>query len=90
MLSQRHSPDAGTRQLVEAPSRVVMAGATNPVEDAAAERRKATFPSDELAAFLQDGADKLQRRCATCGCSAGGRLAASAACLLLAVAEWAC
>lgn len=39
-----------------------MQGAANPMEDAAAERRKATFSSDELAAFLHDGADKLQRR----------------------------
>lgn len=62
MLPQRHSPDAATRELVAGPSRVTMQGAANPMEDAAAERRKATFSSDELAAFLHDGADKLQRR----------------------------
>ena len=71
-LAQRHCPDdPRTRAILEAPVRVVMTGAANPMEDAAAERRKATFSSDELAAFLHDGEDKLQRRsvawCRLCG-----------------------
>ena len=56
-----HHVDSRSRQLVEHPARVVLTGAKNPMEDAAAERRKATFNSDELAAFLHDGQDKLQR-----------------------------
>ncbi len=54
--------DARTRQLVEQPCRVTMAGYVNPMEDAAAERRKSTFNPDELAAFLHGGEDKLARR----------------------------
>lgn len=54
--------DARTRQLVEQPCRVTMAGYVNPMEDAAAERRKASFNPDELAAFLHGGEDKLARR----------------------------
>lgn len=62
LAGQRHSPDSATRELVAAPCRVAMMGASNPMEDAAAERRKSTFDSEEIAAFLHDGADKLQRR----------------------------
>lgn len=54
--------DARARQLVEQPCRVTMAGYVNPMEDAAAERRKSTFNPDELAAFLHGGEDKLARR----------------------------
>jgi hypothetical protein len=39
-----------------------MRGSTSPMEDAAAERRKATFDSEELAAFLAEGKDNLLRR----------------------------
>jgi hypothetical protein len=72
-----HTVDARSRELVEGPSRVVLTGATNPMDDAATERRRATFSSDELAAFLHDGKDNLKRRCL----GAGGcqRLVAAAA-----------
>lgn len=71
--------DARTRQLVEQPCRVTMAGYVNPMEDAAAERRKASFNPDELAAFLHGGEDKLARRWAGwgrawCGRADGGCL----------------
>ena len=56
------SIDARTRALVEAPCRVTMQGAANPVEDAKNERRKATFDSEEVARFLHGGEDKLARR----------------------------
>lgn len=65
--SQRHSADAKTKSLIEGPCRDVLKGARDPVEDAAAERRKATFSSDELAVFLHDGEDKLKRRCGAPG-----------------------
>ena len=58
-----HTVDARSRELVEGPSRVVLSGAVNPMADAAAERRRATFNSEELAAFLHDGKDNLKRRC---------------------------
>ncbi|KAL4854889.1 Peroxisomal acyl-coenzyme A oxidase 1 [Chlorella vulgaris] len=54
--------DPSTAQLLEAPCRTVMRGSTSPMEDAAAERRKATFDSEELAAFLAEGKDNLLRR----------------------------
>ena len=54
--------DARARQRVEQPCRVTRAGTVNPMEDAAAERRKSTFNPDELAAFLHGGEDKLARR----------------------------
>ena len=57
-----HTVDPRSRELVEGPSRVVLTGAVNPMADAAAERRRATFNSDELAAFLHDGKDNLKRR----------------------------
>ena len=73
--------DARTRALVEGPCAVTMAGAASPVEDAAAERRRATFDSEELARFLHGGEDKLARRWVAImgwmGC--GGAAAACAA-----------
>ena len=54
--------DAATRALVQGPCAATMAGAASPVEDAAAERRRATFDSSELARFLHGGEDKLARR----------------------------
>lgn len=59
---QGRQVDARTRQLVQAPCQVTMRGHVNPMEDAAAERRRATFNPDELAAFLHGGEDKLARR----------------------------
>ena len=59
--------DAATRRLVEQPSRVVLQGYKSPMQDAAAERGQATFDSEELAAFLHEGEDKLLRRC-VCAC----------------------
>ena len=61
-MSLPQRPDEATRRLVDPACRVTLAGAANPVDDAAAERLKATFDSEELAAFLHDGVDKLQRR----------------------------
>lgn len=55
--------DARDKQLIEAPCREVLLGAISPMDDAARERARSTFDSNELAAFLHDGEDKLQRRC---------------------------
>jgi hypothetical protein len=66
--TQRHTADSSTKVLIEGPCRDVLKGARDPVEDAAAERRKATFSSEELAVFLHDGEDNLKRRyAAPCG-----------------------
>ncbi|EFN54271.1 hypothetical protein CHLNCDRAFT_36152 [Chlorella variabilis] len=54
--------DARDKQLIEAPCREVLLGAISPMDDAARERARSTFDSNELAAFLHDGEDKLQRR----------------------------
>jgi hypothetical protein len=54
--------DARTKQLLEGPVAEVMQNYVNPMEDAARERGKATFSSDEIAVFLHDGEDKLQRK----------------------------
>ncbi|GAB4820390.1 hypothetical protein N2152v2_007436 [Parachlorella kessleri] len=54
--------DDRTKALVEQPSRVVLQGARDPRDDAAAERQKATFDPQELAAYMNDGLDKLQRK----------------------------
>lgn len=60
--SDPRSVDERTRRIVEDASRMVVAAATDPRQDAAAERAGASFDSRELAAFVNDGADKLQRR----------------------------
>jgi hypothetical protein len=54
--------DARTKGLVEQPAQEVLKGARDPRDDAAAERQKATFDSRELAAFMNDGLDKLERK----------------------------
>lgn len=50
------------RELVAQASKIVLAGASDPKEDARLERARATFNSDELAAFMNDGQEKLQQR----------------------------
>lgn len=80
---------ARDQQLVQRASEVVLAGAADPRDDAAAERQRASFDSTELTRFLNGGEDKLARRCASrvAACGAVGRrapplaaAAASAAC----------
>ena len=70
---QGRQVDARTRALVQAPCQVTMRGHVNPMEDAAAERRRATFNPDELAAFLHGGEDKMARRWAVAGAHGAGR-----------------
>lgn len=74
--------DSATRTLASGPCAVVLAGAASPVEDAAAERRRATFDSSELARFLHGGDDKLARRCVPAARVGLGTAAAAAACSL--------
>ena len=54
--------DPRAKALVQAAAAVVCSTAEDPREDARAERLKSTFDSDELAAFLADGPDKLRRK----------------------------
>jgi hypothetical protein len=51
-----------SRELVAQASKLVLAGASDPKEDARLERARASFNSDELAAFMNDGQEKLQQR----------------------------
>ena len=51
-----------SRELVAQASKFVLAAASDPKEDASLERARATFNSDELAAFMNDGIEKLQQR----------------------------
>ena len=61
-ISMSSYVDDRTKALVEQPSRVVLQGSRDPRDDAAAERQKATFDPQELAAYMNDGLDKLQRK----------------------------
>ena len=54
--------DNRQRELVAQASNIILRTHTDPQEDARNERAKATFDSDELAAFMNDGADKLLQR----------------------------
>jgi hypothetical protein len=62
MSSSQVQGDVRLRELVQQASKVVLTAYTDPKEDARAERAKATFSSDELAAYINDGEDKLRRR----------------------------
>lgn len=55
--------DGRSRALVAQAAGPIIATTTDPKEDARQERAKATFNSQELAAFINDGEDKLHRRC---------------------------
>jgi acyl-CoA oxidase len=55
-------PDPRARELVAQASKMVLAVASDPKEDARLERAKASFDADELAAFMAGGQDKLDRR----------------------------
>lgn len=54
--------DARAKELADAAAAPIIAANVCPKSDAAKERERATFSSDELAAFLAGGADKLRRR----------------------------
>jgi len=54
--------DARARELVAHASKVIVAMQSNPKEDARMERAKASFNSNELAAYMNDGEDRLHRR----------------------------
>lgn len=54
--------DARTRELVANAARPILAIQSDPKEDARMERSKASFNSNELASFMNDGPDKLRRR----------------------------
>lgn len=56
--------DRSTRAIVEQASQKIQAAHVEPSEDARCERAKATFRVEELAAFMNDGEEKLKRRCA--------------------------
>ncbi|KAK9824680.1 hypothetical protein WJX72_012328 [[Myrmecia] bisecta] len=54
--------DERTRKLVAASSEVVLANHVEPTADMRAERARASFDSEELAAYLNGGRHKLQRK----------------------------
>ena len=54
--------DPHSRDLVARASRLILANQSDPVQDARTERSKASFNSEELAAFTNDGAERLQKR----------------------------
>lgn len=54
--------DARTRELVARAAKPILDVQSDPKEDARMERAKASFNSDELSAFMNDGEDKLRRR----------------------------
>lgn len=56
------SVDERTRALVEPASKVILATASDPVADAAAERARASFDPEEVADFLS-GRGRRKRRC---------------------------
>lgn len=51
-----------TRELIQRSSKVILEAATDPRDDAMAERARASFNPDEIAAFLAGGIDKIHRR----------------------------
>lgn len=53
--------DNRTRKLVEQSSAVILATHVEPKDDMIAERKRATFNSQELAEFLNGGSDKFKR-----------------------------
>ena len=57
-----HNVDERTRNLADASSKVVLRSHASPVEDIRAERESASFRSQELAEYLNEGPDKLKRR----------------------------
>ena len=57
-----HNDDTRTRQLADASSKVVLRSHASPVEDIRSERDSASFRSQELAEYLNEGPDKLKRR----------------------------
>lgn len=57
-----HNPDHRTRTLVQQSSSIIQSTATDPREDARAERQRSSFNVDELTAFMAGGIHKLKRR----------------------------
>lgn len=58
--------DRRTAQLVAEAARLVESSSSNPVQDAANERARATFDASELAAFMNGGTERIQRRWVPC------------------------
>ena len=54
--------DERAKQLAQASSKVVLRSHVNPVDDMAAERARASFDSQQLAEYFNEGPDKLKRR----------------------------
>jgi acyl-CoA oxidase len=54
--------DSRQRSLVANASEIILQSYTDPKDDARDERAKATFNSDELAAFMNGGADRLEQK----------------------------
>lgn len=54
--------DPRQRNLVVQASKLILEGYTDPKDDARYERSKATFNSDELAAFMNGGVDRLEQK----------------------------
>jgi hypothetical protein len=54
--------DARTRALQEPSSRLIAQHHVEPSDDIKAERARATFDVSDLMSYLNDGADKVQRR----------------------------
>ena len=58
--------DDRTRKLQEQSTRLVLKFSEDPKDDIANERRKATFPVEELLYHLNGGKEKIERRYSSC------------------------
>ena len=62
LVTMSRHVDARTKQLADASSKPILAVNVDPTEDMREERSKSSFDSDEVAVYLNDGRDKLQRK----------------------------
>lgn len=62
MSSQATDAQSRARSLAAQSAKVVMGAFVDPRDDMVRERKRASFSSDELAAYLNGGSDVLQKR----------------------------
>jgi hypothetical protein len=79
-MSAARVVDARTRSLQQPSTALVTQHGEDPKADIEAERRRASFPVNELLCWLNGGAERVARRCVLCACVLVWRLAAGACC----------
>jgi hypothetical protein len=61
-MAANHTVDARTRQLQAPSTALVTKHAESPTQDIISERRRASFPTNELLYWLNGGQEKVERR----------------------------